>query len=139
MLSYIPEKLRRMVYERANGLCEYCLIPDTVVLAAHGLDHIIPKKHGGQTESGNLALSCSLCNKHKGTDLASLDPVTAKVVALYHPRREQWADHFQLNHAQLIALTAIGRVTIRLLQLNKRSRIEERKLLIETGIFNVSE
>ena len=137
MVGYIPEKLRRLVSKRACGLCEYCLIPETAVLAAHEVDHIIPKKHGGPTEFENLALSCALCNKHKGSDLASLDPVTGKIVALYHPRREHWSDHFQLSNAQFIPLTPTGRVTIRLLQLNNHSRIEERKLLIEAGIFQI--
>lgn len=134
---YISEKLRRLVYDRAGGLCEYCLIPEIAVLAAHEIDHIISKKHGGPTESENLALSCALCNKHKGSDLTSLDPSTLKIVALYHPRREHWSDHFQLNNAQFIPLTPTGRVTVRLLQLNNQSRIEERKLLIEAGIFHI--
>jgi len=138
MVRYIPEKLRRLVSERAGGLCEYCLIPETVVLAAHEIDHIIPKKHGGLTESENLALSCALCNKHKGTDLASLDPFTGEIVALYHPRRDRWSDHFQLSNNQFIPLTPTGRVTIQLLQLNHQSRTEERKLLIEAGMFNLS-
>ncbi len=57
MVSYIPTTLKRLVYERAGGVCEYCLIPETAVLAAHEVDHIISKKHGGQTELDNLALS----------------------------------------------------------------------------------
>jgi len=135
MVLYIPKRLKRLVYERANGLCEYCLIPETAVLAAHEIDHIIPKKHGGLTKSENLALSCALCNKHKGSDLASLDPITGKIVALFHPRWEHWSDHFRLSHAEFIPLTPTGRVTIQLLQLNKQWRIEERELLIKAGIF----
>lgn len=71
---HIPAPLRRSVYERAAGRCEYCRIPDTLTLAPHEIDHIIAVKHGGLTESENLALSCTLCNKRKGSDLASLDP-----------------------------------------------------------------
>lgn len=65
-ITYIPADLRRLVYERAKGHCEYCLIPETVVLVAHQIDHIISEKHGGLTNAGNLALSCAVCNKHKG-------------------------------------------------------------------------
>ncbi|WP_207681913.1 HNH endonuclease [Desulfonema magnum] len=135
MGTYISASLRRMVYERAGGCCEYCLIPETTVLAAHEIDHIIAQKHGGLTEADNLALSCAICNKHKGSDLASLDPVTGEIVALYHPRRERWSDHFELKEGRLIPLTPTGRVTIKLLQLNNPYRIQERSLLIRSGIF----
>ena len=117
------------------GRCEYCLIPETAVFAPHEVDHIISQKHGGATESENLALSCALCNKHKGSDLASLDPDTGQIVPLYHPRRERWSDHFQLHGGQFIPLTSTGRATVRLLQLNSPNQVEERNLLIEVGIF----
>ncbi len=78
--TYIPAALRQFVYERANGCCEYCLIPEVATLAPHEIDHIISKKHGGLTEAGNLALSCVLCNKYKGSDLASVDPDTGEIV-----------------------------------------------------------
>ncbi len=128
--TYIPSALRKLVYERAQGCCEYCLIPDTFVLAAHQIDHIISEKHGGLTEANNLALSCVLCNKHKGSDLASIIPETSQIIPLYHPRQDRWNEHFKLSNAQLIPLTPTGRVTIQLLQLNRSDRIEERKLLV---------
>lgn len=137
MGTYIPAKLRRLVYERADRRCEYCLIPEIAVLAAHEVDHIISQKHGGSTESENLALSCALCNKRKGSDIASLDEETGDIVALYHPRRERWLDHFQLADSHIIPLTPTGKVTVRLLQLNSLNRIEERELLIAAGIFTL--
>jgi len=135
MTTYIPATLRRLVYERAGGICEYCLIPETVSLAVHEVDHIIPRKHGGEADLENLALSCTLCNKYKGSDLASVDQETGKIAPLYHPRRERWTDHFQLSNAEIVPSTPTGRVTVQLLKLNDKSRIEERKLLIEAGIF----
>ncbi len=59
-VTYIPAALRNLVYERADGCCEYCLIPETVTFAALQIEHIIPEKHGGQTVEENLALSCAL-------------------------------------------------------------------------------
>ena len=58
--KYVPVALRRLVRERAGDRCEYCLIPEQLTLAAHWVDHIVAEKHGGQTEEGNLALSCVL-------------------------------------------------------------------------------
>ena len=137
--SYVPSSLRQQVYERARGCCEYCRIPETAVFAPHEIDHIIAQKHGGPTEADNLALSCSLCNKRKGSDLASLDPETGELIPLFHPRKDRWSDHFRLDEARFEPLTAKGRVTVRLLQLNHPNRVRERALLIEAGLFLVPE
>jgi 5-methylcytosine-specific restriction endonuclease McrA len=136
--AYIPSALRRLVFDRAKGCCEYCLIPEATAFASHEIDHIIAEKHGGLTEADNLALSCTLCNKHKGSDIASIDPETGEVVPLYNPRQDRWHNHFQLCDANFIPLTPKGRVTIRLLQLNRLDRIKERKLLIEAEMFKQS-
>jgi len=137
--TYIPVALRKQVYERAKGGCEYCLIPDVATFAPHEIDHIIAQKHGGRTEVENLVLSCTLCNKHKGSDLASVDPENGKIVPLYHPRQDQWAEHFCFNEAEFVPLTAVGRVTIRLLQLNRKDRVEERQLLLQAGMMERSQ
>src|SRR5947209_10843969 len=132
-LKYVPVPLRRLVRARAAECCEYCLIPEQLTLATHWVDHIVAEKHGGQTEESNLALSCVLCNQRKGSDLTSIDPQSGQITPLYHPRRDQWRDHFQLRGAHIEPLTSIGRVTVRLLQVNNRERIEERKLLLRPG------
>ncbi len=137
MSTYIPSALRKLVYRRADGCCEYCFFPETATLASHEVDHIIAEKHGGLTEADNLALSCVLCNKHKGSDLASIDPETKKLAPLYHPRQDHWSEHFQLNGAEFIPVTPTGRVTVKLLQLNRSDRVEERKLLIQAQMLNV--
>ena len=56
---------------------------------------------------------------------------------LYHPRQNIWREHFQLNGAEFMPLTAIGRVTIRLFQLNRLDRVEERQLLLDAGIIEL--
>ena len=134
-MSYIPETLRRSVYERANGHCEYCLLSIRYAYLPYEVDHIIAEKHGGKTEDENLCLSCFECNRHKGSDIASYDEDIGDVVRLYHPRRDLWADHFRLEGAQIIPLTPIGRVTVRLLQLNDPERLLEREALIAVGQY----
>ncbi|QLE59731.1 HNH endonuclease [Nostoc sp. TCL26-01] len=136
--TYIPVALRKQVYNRGKGCCEYCLIPDITTFVSHEIDHIIAEKHGGLTQSENLALSCTLCNKRKGSDLASIDPETGKIVPLYHPRQDLWHEHFQLKDAEILPLTAQGRVTVSLLQLNRPDRVEERLLFLQAGIFKPS-
>jgi HNH endonuclease len=128
--KYVPVSLRRAVRERAGERCEYCLIPERLTLAPHWVDHITAEKHGGRTEEGNLALSCVLCNLHKGTDLTSIDSQTEQITPLFHPRRDRWLDHFRLVGARIEPLTPTGRATVRLLRLNHPDRVEERQLLL---------
>jgi hypothetical protein len=104
-----------------------------VTLIAHEVDHVIAQKHGGPTELGNLALACPLCNQHKGTDLASLDPETGSLTPLYNPRQDRWQEHFALQGATIVGLSPVGRTTVRLLQLNAPARLTERELFIRLG------
>jgi len=137
--THIPAELRRAVRRRAQDCCEYCLIPEAMTLAAHEIDHVIAEKHGGPTEAGNLALACALCNGFKGSDLASIDAESGDIVPLFNPRRDRWIDHFRLENARIVPLTASGRSTVRLLQLNHPDRIEERLLLVAAGILRAPE
>ncbi|MEB3295673.1 MAG: HNH endonuclease [Synechococcales bacterium] len=133
--SYISATLRRQVYDRANACCEYCLMPEFAVLVSHEVDHVIAEKHGGQTELENLALACTSCNKHKGSDLASIDPLDGEIIRLFKPRHDRWDEHFRLSVGEIVPLTAIGRVTVRLLQLNRSERLTIRKVLEEAGVL----
>jgi 5-methylcytosine-specific restriction endonuclease McrA len=132
---HIPAELRRLVRRRADERCEYCRIPEALTFAVHEVDHIIATKHGGPTEEDNLALSCVLCNQTKGTDLTSIDELTRQIVPLFHPRRDRWVEHFQLDQARIVGLTPTGRVTVRLLQLNHPERIKEREHFLAAGLI----
>jgi len=96
----------------------------------HEPDHLIARKHGGETTSANMALACFDCNRFKGSDLGSVDPLTGELVSLFNPRTQEWSDHFELREGVIVPLTAFGRVTEKLLQLNLGSRVEIRKRLI---------
>jgi 5-methylcytosine-specific restriction endonuclease McrA len=135
-VTHVPAELRRLVVRRADQRCEYCRIPESVTFAPLEIDHIYAEKHGGTTEPENLGLSCPLCNRRKGTDLASIDPQTGAIVPLFHPRRDRWSDHFRLKEGHIEPLTAAGRVTVHLLQLNQPERVEERLILVEAGLLS---
>lgn len=134
-MTYIPAPLRRLVRDRALGACEYCLFPEVMALVPHEVDHVVAQKHGGATDAANLALSCALCNKRKGSDIASIDPDSAALVALFHPRREAWREHFELQGAVILPLSPTGRATARLLAMNDPARVEERSLLLVAGML----
>lgn len=136
-MSYIPDKIRRFVKERANNCCEYCLIHQDDAFKSFEIDHIYAEKHGGETIENNLSCCCSECNRHKGTDLASIDETNGQITPLFHPRKQIWADHFRLNGTAIEPLTPEGRVTVRLLQLNNDERVEERSELIALSRYPV--
>lgn len=69
-----------------------------------------------------------LCNRYKGSDIASVDPETGDLIRLFHPRVDRWSDHFQIIDFVFEPLSAAGRVTIQLLRLNAPERIQERRL-----------
>jgi hypothetical protein len=132
--TYIPVALRQLVVERARLQCEYCLLPgELAFLLSHEVDHVIAEKHGGETVEHNLAFACWRCNRHKGTDLASFDPQTGALTLLFNPRTQRWGEHFALVGASLDGLTAEGRTTVRLLQLNSAERLAERQRLLALG------
>ncbi|MEM7317126.1 MAG: hypothetical protein AAF497_28665, partial [Planctomycetota bacterium] len=77
-----------------------------------------------------LALACDRCNLHKGTNLSSVDPDSLETVALFHPRRDRWLDHFRFEGATIIGISPTGRATARLLQMNAKHRVQIRRWLI---------
>ena len=129
MSSPVPATLRRLVMERAHGVCEYCLIREDDCDFDFQIEHIISEKHGGQTVSENLAAACVLCNRFKGSDVASISPTTGNVVRLYHPRRDRWSSHFGIQGPLIVPITEVGEATIRLLKLNDDARVLERQVL----------
>lgn len=139
MTSRISAALRREVRLRAAGRCEYCQLSEEDAFFPHEPDHIVADKHGGSTDATNLALACLECNRHKGSDLASIDPETGLLVALFHPRLEVWSAHFRAAaDGRIFAATATGRVTVSLLLLNAPARVEVRHELAILGRWPAS-
>jgi hypothetical protein len=108
MSDDISVALRMLVSERAAGRCEYCLLHDEDSFTLHQIDHIISRKHGGDTSPDNLALACVRCNAWKGSDIATFGLEPGRIVSLFHPRRDLWHDHFRLEDGVIIPLTDVG-------------------------------
>lgn len=128
---HVPRKLRRVVVQRAQKCCEYCLSQEQFSTQAFSIDHIVPVEKGGGTTLDNLALSCQGCNNHKYTKTEGYDLVTHQIVPLYHPRQQHWDEHFIWNEdcTLIIGLTPTGRVTVETLHLNRAGVINLRHLL----------
>lgn len=136
MSAYVSSVVRRAVCNRAGGCCEYCLIHADDCLLPHEPDHIIATKHRGESGEDNLAWTCFVCNRAKGSDIASVDPESGEVVRLFSPRRDQWADHFALGtDGRISPLTDVGRVTVSLLRMNRGQQVELRLTLMKAGLY----
>lgn len=136
-MTYIAEALRRQTEIRANHRCEYCHLREENSYFTHEIDHIYAEKHGGTTESDNLCLACSVCNRFKGSDLCSLDAETGELVALFHPRYDNWDEHFHLlANGTFQAFTAQARVTIRILHINSVEQVNDRLQLMSLKIWD---
>jgi hypothetical protein len=131
----IPSSLRQLVIERTQGKCEYCLIHQDDSIYSHEVDHVIARKHRGETVAENLALSCLSCNRHKGSDLTTFDPLSNEIVPLFNPRRQIWVDHFTLDGIHIFGITPTGRATVFLLKLNAPTRLAYRQVLIAQGRY----
>lgn len=135
MSSPVSEDLRRLVVTRANHLCEYCLVHEEDRFYGCQIDHIISEKHGGPTEPENLAYACPPCNRHKGSDIASIHWPTGRLLRLFNPRTDRWHEHFSLQGAFIKPLTEIGEVTAQILMLNSSDRLLEREELNAVGRY----
>lgn len=122
-------EVRQRVRQRSGYLCEYCRQSQSESFYAFHIEHIIAKQHGGSDDLENLCLACPDCNFAKGPNLAGIDPDTATVVALFHPRSDKWADHFCIDDGRIIGLTATGRTTAWLLRMNDAERVHQRQLI----------
>ena len=122
----ISQHLRRLIRQRADGYCEYCLCPESCATQQHSIEHIHPQSLGGLSLEENLALSCQGCNGAKYNKTHAVDSLT---------RQHLWNEHFAWTPdcLQLIGLTPAGRATLEELELNRAGVVRLRRLLLLDG------
>ena len=134
MSARVPAKLAAIVRERADHRCEYCLMPQASQSATFHFDHVQPRADGGRTESANLALACVICSLKKAARTHAKDPESAKIVRLFHPRLQNWADHFEWGPDwNVVGKTATGRATVDAFGMNRPDIVFIRRGLAELG------
>jgi hypothetical protein len=133
--DYISVALKRLVFDRANGCCEYCCSQAKFAIESLVIEHIIPISRGGETSADNLALACQGCNNYKYNKTEGIDPIDAQPVTLFNPRTMLWSEHFAWNEdtTLLVGLTSIGRATVNTLRLNREGVVNLRQVLRTTG------
>ena len=131
----ISAALRRHVTERDGRCCAYCRSP-LVVGIPMVVEHIVPLAAGGAAVADSLCLSCYRCNEFKGPRQQAVDPRDGQLAPLFHPRQQRWGDHFAWadDGVTIRGLTATGRATITLLQLNSAWLVQARRIWVLVGL-----
>ncbi|MFZ4657194.1 MAG: HNH endonuclease [Caldilineaceae bacterium] len=126
-----------LVALRARHRCEYCHAPESVFNFPFEIEHIMPLALGGLDDEVNLALACRACNLYKGKRITGVDAEVEGSVPFFHPREQQWEDHFRVDLATgvLVGLSSVARATINSLHLNSRSQLLARQQWIQLGVF----
>ena len=126
-----------LVSQRAAHHCEYCRAPEAIFNFPFEIEHIIPLSQNGTDDEANLALSCRSCNIHKTDRLTGFDETTQTEVRLFHPRRDRWEEHFRMEPetASIQGMTAVGRATVMLLQMNNSIQLAARSRWLQIGLF----
>lgn len=79
-----PPLTRRLILVRDGNRCQYCgRLGEARELT---LDHVIPRRQGGQSRWENLVVACLRCNHEKG----ARTPAQAGLRLLSQPRRPNW-------------------------------------------------
>ena len=125
MSVYISRSIRNLVIARAGHHCEYCRVPDYLSAFDYHIEHIIGIQHGGPTKPNNLAYCCSPCNWKKGPNISTILELGSALIPLFNPRTENWFDHFDADNGIIKPLSTVGEATIKLLELNQPSKVEE--------------
>lgn len=96
---------------------------------------VAEQAQGGKTEEANLWLACPRCNSHKADRTAARDPESGRMVRLFNPRRQIWANHFAWSPAgdEVVGKTATGRATVQALHLNRAALVAARRAWIMVG------
>ena len=125
------------VAERALDRCEYCHAPEIVFNLPLEMDHIVPRSQGGDDALDNLSLACRACNLFKSDFETGIDREGGMEASLFHPRRDVWTEHFRidLERAEVVGISAIGRATVRRLQMNRPHQINARRHWMQLGLF----
>jgi hypothetical protein len=118
--AVINDAVRRTVAAAFANCCAYCRSAQEYIPDILEIEHIQPRCHGGTNDKNNLCVACGECNRHKSSRTTAIDPQTRRRVALFHPRKQRWNDHFRWSKSgfEIVGLTVCGRATIEALALN---------------------
>lgn len=136
----VPPSFHQRIREAARDRCGYCLSSQQYVMGKLEVEHVTPRARGGSGEESNLWLSCSLCNRYKGSQITGVDSLSGVTVELFNPRTQVWGEHFRWSPdgTRILGVTPIGRVTVEVLRLNNDLAVEVRRQLGTSWLASTS-
>lgn len=131
----LTEQLKNIVRLRAKNCCEYCISQEKFTTQKFSIEHILPISKVGKNNLDNLALACQGCNNHKYNKTEGYDQLSDQIISLYHPRKDNWQDHFTWNNSYtfIIGLTPTRRITVKILRLNREGLVNLREISYSMG------
>ncbi len=125
------------IARRAGHRCEYCRAPEIIFNLPFEVEHIVPTSRERLDDESNLALACRECNLFKSDQQSGVDETTRERVPLFHPRQDRWDDHFRVETegGRILGLTAVGRVTIACLRMNRDLQCAARMSWMQLKLF----
>lgn len=133
----ISDKLRGQITQLDQNRCAYCQTSEANSGIPLTVDHILPRARGGLTILENLCLACRTCNEYKSDSTEALDPVTGLMTPLFHPRQQQWQNHFQWipDGTKVEGQTPTGRATVLALRMNHEIIVAARRRWVISGWY----
>jgi len=83
-------KIRQLVINR-DGCCQRCGTEDNL-----SVDHIVPRKLGGDDSLSNLEVLCASCNSSKGGRFFDGHKTPPTLPSSFYPKNES-SSHYQLE------------------------------------------
>lgn len=136
-MKKISPKLVAEIRVVSKQRCSYCLTPQILTSYKLEIEHVLPLAKGGTSTKENLCLACRHCNLYKAAKVFGVDVLTNRRVRLFHPNRQNSAEHFGWDKDQtsVIGKTACGRATVYALKMNDDLQTTARKVWKLTGLF----
>jgi len=131
----VPAALRLLIRARDRGRCAYFHSTENNSGQAMHIDHIVPESAGGPSVADNLCQICFSCKSHKAAKQYNFDSLTSTEVAIFHPLRQRWREHFSWDASGTLILgkTACDRVTVEALQMNNETVVKARRRWVIGG------
>jgi HNH endonuclease len=128
-------ELQEAVRLRAAHRCEYCHASEQWQYVEFTMEHLTPVAAGGTSTIENLALACFACNRRKWDRRTGIDPEAGGEHRLFSPRVDRWNDHFawSVDGLEIVGVTAVGRATVSMLDLNRERLKRIRAADLEVG------
>ena len=135
MRKSIPVTIKKEVALRAKYRCEYCLLSEQFSFYSFHIEHIRSLKHGGKSDSDNLAYCCPDCNFYKGSDIATFSDGEDEIIRFFNPRKDIWNNHFELDLGKIYGKSEIGKATELIFKFNEVERLIFRNQLHSLELY----